>query len=378
MVRPAREEPCNTFGQTRGAVPTQNMNNARYGGATHGVAFNSICCISAPLSSDRFERTLENALYAQQLGVMDVRGPSVGLFAKDLFVSYAGFLVGTPQHVTFGSFSTDIDLDVHASISLSNDKKAEKALLLASGMSGSAWEATIWSLSTNPKKPDADRGISTYHMLRYAAQTGVPIDTIRRSNLQSVLPKLTLPASTLESIKNAVAANKVVVTPARQMTKDGWKGVGYIIHDELTGAAAYRISGGKSGGLWLAAGGIASYRVRSGPTKAPPSVFKPPSGGIGLLELISSILLFSVGVAILYSTWKKTNDTKSSIAFWIGVVLTIIITALALKTWGLLAGAFAFLAMSSAIWSFITKVLTAQATGTKLRKNYMKKFKDFL
>ncbi len=89
------------------------------------------------------------------------------------------------------------------------------------------------------------------------------------------------------------------------MTKDGWKGVGYIVHDEITGAAAYRISGGKSGGLMFAAGGIASYRGgRYKPTKPPsPDIFKPRGSGPGLLTVFISILLFSLGAYQFFATW---------------------------------------------------------------------------
>ncbi len=217
-------------------------------------------------------------------------------------------------------------------------------------------------------------------MLRYAAQTGVPIYTIRRSNLQSVLPKLVLPASTLESIKNAVNASKVVVTPARQMTKDGWKGVGYIVHGEVTGAAAYRISGGKSGGLMFAAGGIASYRVANGPTEPPTSnPFANPGGGPGLLTRLFTVTFFLVGLYLLYQTWKEINDSnikdyKSTLETFRSLVLTTLAASIFLG-WllgSLFVASIIFLSGSIFTRIVISQGLKGQQRGEKRKKQYEK------
>jgi hypothetical protein len=50
------------------------------------------------------------------------------------------------------------------------------------------------------------------------------------------------------SIADAVAVGKTVLVPQRAPTHGNWSGVGYIIDDPATGAAAYLISGGTSGG----------------------------------------------------------------------------------------------------------------------------------
>jgi hypothetical protein len=68
------------------------------------------------------------------------------------------------------------------------------------------------------------------------------------ANSAAVLPLLALSGAVKSDIANAVAAGKTVLVPERNLDRGPWKGVGYIIQDETTGAGAYLISGGVSGG----------------------------------------------------------------------------------------------------------------------------------
>lgn len=182
------------------------------------------------------------------MGILDIRQPAVGLFSYDLSVTYSGFLVASPQSVSSGGMSTDIDHDPHAIISYKDDAKTEVRYFSATGLNASAWEASVWELMLRPRKANASNGVSATHMMVYAAQTKMPIYSIRKSNINSILPKLSLTADTINDIRSAVAAGKTVVVPEKQMTKGKWKGVGYIVTDDQTGAGAYMISGGKAGG----------------------------------------------------------------------------------------------------------------------------------
>jgi hypothetical protein len=52
----------------------------------------------------------------------------------------------------------------------------------------------------------------------------------------------------MSDINTAVAQGKTVLVPQTNVNIGPWSGVGYIIQDETTGAGAYLISGGASGG----------------------------------------------------------------------------------------------------------------------------------
>lgn len=189
-----------------------------------------------------------NEALAARMGILDIRQPAVGLFSYDLSVTYSGFLVASPQSVSSGGMSTDIDHDPHAIVSYQDDSKVEVRYFSATGINASAWEASVWELMLRPRSANPSNGVSATHMMVYAAQTKIPIYSIRKSNISSILPKLSLTADTINDIKSAVAAGKTVVVPEKQMTKGKWKGVGYIVTDDQSGAGAYMISGGKSGG----------------------------------------------------------------------------------------------------------------------------------
>jgi hypothetical protein len=182
-------------------------------------------------------------------GVKDIRLSAVGLFSTAISTTYGGFgPYQTPRYVEGGRLATDINHDLHAIVSFDNNNQTEVKHFLNVGMAASAFEATIWEIMKDAKKADVTKGATTAHMLQYAAKTGVPIYTLTKQNISSVLPKLSLSSAVINDIKNGVAVGKHVVTPAREMKKDGWKGVGYLIFDPKTGAGAYLISGGLAGG----------------------------------------------------------------------------------------------------------------------------------
>lgn len=195
-----------------------------------------------------FQQDLNARISAEQQDVIDIRLPAVGLFGYDLSVTYSGFIVATPRSVKDGGFSTDIDHDPHAIVSYHNDKKAEVRYMSSTGIAASAWEASTWEAMMRPKAPSAASGVSSVHLLSYAAQNNIPVYSIKKSNISSILPKLSLSQETINDIRSAVAAGKTVVTSQKQLQKGTWKGVGYIVQDEKTGAAGYLISGGRAGG----------------------------------------------------------------------------------------------------------------------------------
>ncbi len=280
-----------------------------------------------------YQQDFQNRFAAVRFGVLDIRKPALGLFSYDLSVTYTGFLVSTPVSVSNGGFSTDIDYDPHAIISYSGDRASEIRYMLVTGSNASAWEAITWETFLRPKKPDASRGISASHLILYAAQNNVPIYTIRRDNLSSVLPKLSLSRSVINDIRSAVAAGKTVIVPQRQLQKDKWKGVGYIVLDEQTGAGAYMISGGIAGGQNSDDGSSILISFLIGVLLVALGVFPLPQivgillAAVGILYGLSDLLNTLDGI---YNNPNLTDEQKSLIAlipimmFAIGTILSVI------------------------------------------------------
>ncbi len=92
-------------------------------------------------------------------------------------------------------------------------------------------------------------GISAVKVIAIASAEGQRIWTIDQNNWHLAQDALNLPADTLQDIRNAVHAGKVVTTHEEQILFHGWVGEGYIILDPETGGGAYMIAGGENGGF---------------------------------------------------------------------------------------------------------------------------------
>jgi len=186
---------------------------------------------------------VSNKMSAQLNAVVDLRMPSEGTFTYDLKPSY---LFDMPISAMPSGFMTDIDADQHVVVAKDGLVSKEVSYMAQIGMLGSRMEASVYDLTFN--KAYTGKGITTAHIFEYANQQGIPLYTIDSSNLNTVLPSLTLPADVIADIQNAVNAGKVVTVPKTTVSKDGWAGAGYLIFDRTTGSGAYKISGGLSGG----------------------------------------------------------------------------------------------------------------------------------
>jgi len=114
--------------------------------------------------------------------------------------------------------------------------------MILTGMRSSALEHEVpeklFSSTDNPAW-----GISAVKALKIANEQGIPIYTINQSNVNTILPQLQVDADIKSEIGNAVNAGKVVTISKTNITSNGWTGVGYIVMDPNTGAAAYMIGG---------------------------------------------------------------------------------------------------------------------------------------
>ncbi len=90
-------------------------------------------------------------------------------------------------------------------------------------------------------------GISAVKAIAIASAEGQRIWIIDQNNWHLAQNALNLPADTMQDIRNAVHAGKVVTTHEEQILFHGWVGEGYIILDPETGGGAYMIAGGGNG-----------------------------------------------------------------------------------------------------------------------------------
>jgi hypothetical protein len=93
-----------------------------------------------------------------------------------------------------------------------------------------------------------EESISAVKALQIAAQNGIPIYTVNKSNINSILPTLTISENDKADIQNAVNAGKEVTVSRDNMTLQEWTGVGYIVRDPNTGSGSYMISNALGGG----------------------------------------------------------------------------------------------------------------------------------
>ncbi|HWQ89117.1 MAG TPA: transglutaminase domain-containing protein, partial [Desulfitobacteriaceae bacterium] len=152
------------------------------------------------------------------------------------------YLFMVPVELSSGSFNIDVDANTFGVVSLNGSKENEKSYMISSGIACSALEHGIYEQILNVPS------VSTIKILSEANQQGIPLYTVTKDNLSSVISKLNVVNSVKNDIKAAVNNGRTVIVPAEEIRYYNWQGSGYIVLDEKTGSAAYMISGGLAGG----------------------------------------------------------------------------------------------------------------------------------
>lgn len=235
------------------AVSPEQLKREKYKAAATQVKLNAR---SAELTKDDFTGEL---LYVAGLGYWSLTGLSnrlaakaqkmvsyqlqtLGLFSQDTKVLYR---FGIPYSATMGGMSTDIDFNLRSVVSNGTSDKAVRNFMIACGLVESFLEGTHWELTL---KLPTTGGISASHLLEVAARNNIDIFSISSVNASTALPQLTISADAKQEISDAVASGKVVIVPRTNISTEGWTGSAYIILDDETGSAAYKINGGLNGG----------------------------------------------------------------------------------------------------------------------------------
>ncbi|MFP2912354.1 transglutaminase domain-containing protein, partial [Pyxidicoccus sp. 3LFB2] len=181
-----------------------------------------------------------NEVVAATRNALVMRMPSIGVFSAPLQVAY---LFGIPRTGSYVSRQMDVARSLLAVVDRANGNAAEVHRLtgtLGSLLEGRTFDALF--------KREPGSGVSAVQLLTEANAQGIPIHRITMANYDAVAPRLNLPADIEGEIFDAVLAGKHVMVSERPPAHGNWRGVGYIIEDPHTGAAAYLINGGLNGG----------------------------------------------------------------------------------------------------------------------------------
>lgn len=188
----------------------------------------------------------------QQRGVHHILMPSVGTYG---YVPRVSYFFGMPLSVSGGAAVMDLVGIRFAAIDNNNDATKAKNYVINLGSIASALEHTVpeqmFSQSSNESE-----AVSAVKALSKANHQGQRIYRITKENMAGALPNIHLSSAAMNDIRNALDVGKEVITHTDPISISGWSGAGYIILDPETGAGAYKITGGFSGGFLLLVGAI--------------------------------------------------------------------------------------------------------------------------
>lgn len=180
-----------------------------------------------------------NGLLAEAGETVSVRNLSVAVTEYEVSsVSALGRVVGIQE----GSLCIDVDMDVHSRTSLrrGEDRCVSSGLLY--GMAASRYEGEIW------KEFTGQDCVSTMSIFEQAEKEGTALVTLTKKNYNETISGVSADRDTLAEVEQAVEQGYTVILPEKETVLNDWKGTGYLILNPETGAGAYRISGGLSGG----------------------------------------------------------------------------------------------------------------------------------
>lgn len=193
---------------------------------------------------------LYDMLLSGQYNVETNRLLSAAITGYNIHVKY---MFRSPVEINEGSMYIDVDRDIKGVVSRDGKSSTESEYMFISGVYSSAMEHRIFEQMTGVP------AVSTIKIFEEANERGVPLYTINQENIHDLLPKLEVGDATRRDIQDAVNANRFVMIPQRNIQYYDWNGIGYLIFEPETGAAAYMISGGIAGGAMSAEEVLSRY-----------------------------------------------------------------------------------------------------------------------
>lgn len=180
---------------------------------------------------------------ARSAGVRAARLPSETVFKTTLKIET---VFGIPASAGAGGLMMDVDRNIRLVRALDGDNNKKLEFMRYSGINSSVFEHRVPE-QLFKRANNLAEGISAVKALQIANDTGIPIYTITRENINDVLPQLQLEETDLHDILSAVNADKEVTVSKSNIHVSEWVGCGYIIIDPVTGNGEYMISGTENG-----------------------------------------------------------------------------------------------------------------------------------
>jgi len=170
--------------------------------------------------------------------IVNLRHPSESMAGMSFHTDY---LFDTPTIISSVELNMDVDRDVIYPASRTHNKDTEAWFMVQKGLYSSNLEHFAFEELTGFDS------VSTVRLLNLANQQNVPIYSINNENSYRV-GELQISSGDRQDIMNAIYAGKTVVVPKTEIQYIDYSGIGYAVVDSETGAGAYMISGGLSGG----------------------------------------------------------------------------------------------------------------------------------
>jgi hypothetical protein len=186
------------------------------------------------LQHDLFDR-----MAADSSGVMAMRMPSVIEFSAPLTVRY---FFGVARSGSYKGLSGDGQRVLTAAASQTSG--AVRNFMLMAGLQGSTIEGSV--LDQLFGRPP-ETSVSTTQFFAIAMRQGLKLYAVTSDNAATVLPQLAVTQDVKDDISNMIAAGGLAFVPEREISHNGYTGVGYLLFDPQTGAGAYLIDGGRNG-----------------------------------------------------------------------------------------------------------------------------------
>lgn len=193
-------------------------------------------------------------LALMQDNVTAYRLPSYGRFGT---MAHPRYFFGIVRSVSFHGVSLDVDYLSYQVAAKDGGTATVANYMQQAGLAASLAESSVpEAMFRNPELAGTDpaqpQGASAAKLLALASAQGQKIYRLSVANQAmhgSILASLQIGADVKRELANGLAAGKSVTVHDKDITIGNWTGCGYLIIDDVTGAGAFKISGGANGGV---------------------------------------------------------------------------------------------------------------------------------
>ncbi|MDH4164551.1 MAG: hypothetical protein OEW15_17955 [Nitrospirota bacterium] len=259
---------------------------------------------------------IKDDITARSQNIIRYRAVSLGYYSLQMKVQE---MLGVPLSIKPAGMMMDAKKVTQAVFSGDGDMAKVINYMRISGAMSSAMEHSVPELIYSSSGSTV-QGISTIKALRIANTMGIPIYTIGRNNIDTILPQLQITNEAKIDILNAVNAGKQVTVSKSNINFNGWTGCGYIIIDPESGGGAYMISGSVNGGWCDCAAGNYTFCEVMDKINSAISWLSPLEEGFKFVAKMDFVLKnlekffkwmgnISIGLSALLSGIKAYNQT---------------------------------------------------------------------